>query len=100
MDEVTRSQLAELIRKWGTSASKRFADAKFERDPMGKRLIEHGAVVLYNCCRDLEGLLLAEQALQAKLLEDCGQQLSQQNGADHPHDDAVFGICHIGLGGK
>lgn len=80
MDEVTRSQLAELIRKWGTSASKRFADAKFERDPMGKRLIEHGAVVLYNCCRDLEALLLAEQTGQAgNVLRDLSLEVLQQN---------------------
>lgn len=47
---------------------------------MGKRPMEHGAVVLYNCCRDLENLLLAEQAGQAgNVVHDLSLEVLQQH---------------------
>lgn len=57
MDEHTRNQLMGLQEKWRTRASRCFADAKFELDPMGKRLIEHGAMCMFNCMMDVRRLL-------------------------------------------
>ena len=57
MDEKTRAVLMALLDKWGHDAGRRMANAKHEKDPMGKRLIEHGAVCLFNCCLDVRRVL-------------------------------------------
>lgn len=57
MDEKTRAELMDLLHKWALDAGRRMADAKYEKDPMGKRLIEHGAVSLFNCCLDVRRVL-------------------------------------------
>ena len=52
-----RELLLELQEKWRQRAAKAFADAKLEQDPMGKRLIEHGAVCHFNCMMDVRKML-------------------------------------------
>ena len=43
--------------KWMSIARRALADADFERDPMGKRLIEHGARCYFNCANELKHAL-------------------------------------------
>lgn len=57
MDENTRQALLQLTRKWGLDGARRFRDAELEPDPMGRRLIEHGGVCLFNCIMDVRRLL-------------------------------------------
>ncbi len=38
--------LIDLIDRWENSARKAFVDAEMDDDSMGKKLIEHGAIVL------------------------------------------------------
>lgn len=57
MDKQTHAALVDLLHKWGNDAGRRMADAQHEKDPMGKRLIEHGAVCLFNCCLDVRHVL-------------------------------------------
>ena len=55
-DLVHRS-VGLLIRSWRTRAQKKFADAESETDPMGKKLIEHGAMCYLNAAMELEEVL-------------------------------------------
>ena len=50
--------------------------------------------------RAVGGVEVVSGGLQAELLEDGWQELRKQDGTDNPHDDAVLGISHIGLGGE
>jgi hypothetical protein len=45
--------IADLIVKWQRLARKKFEDAKHETDPMGRRLIEHGATCYANAALEL-----------------------------------------------
>lgn len=44
---------AALIAEWEHRARRKFIDAEKERDPMGRRLIEHGAMCYFNCAQEL-----------------------------------------------
>ena len=46
--------LSALVARWEQSARRAFWDAESEADPMGKRLIEHGAMCYFNCAQDLK----------------------------------------------
>lgn len=56
------SPLWKLVDGWYAQVRKRFAAAKHESDPMGKRLMEHGAVNLYNCAEELRRSIEAGDA--------------------------------------
>jgi hypothetical protein len=49
--------LLQLAEKWERSARKRFECADGTDDPMGKRSIEHGSVLLFNCAREIREYL-------------------------------------------
>jgi len=51
------SDLEKLLRSWEHSAKRKFWDAEKEKDTMGKRLIEHGAMVYFNCGRELSKII-------------------------------------------
>jgi len=51
---MSNPTLMELSDQWMTQARIRFRDAALEQDPMGKRLIEHGATCYFNCARELQ----------------------------------------------
>ena len=57
MSEPLPQASIQLLQKWHRDASRRFADARREPDPMGRLLIEHGGVCLFNCIMDVRGLL-------------------------------------------
>jgi hypothetical protein len=42
----------------------------------------------------MAGLGAAGGASESEFFEHGRQELSQQDGADYPHDDAVFGLSH------
>lgn len=50
-------ELQELVHQWERQARRKFADAARENDPIGKRLIEHGAMCYFNCSQDLKEAL-------------------------------------------
>jgi hypothetical protein len=54
---IKRSDFEKLLRSWEHSAKRKFWDAEKEKDPMGKRLIEHGAMVYFNCGRELSKII-------------------------------------------
>lgn len=47
---------AYLVEKWENLARRAFFDAEHEKDPMGKRLIEHGAMCYFNCAQELKAV--------------------------------------------
>lgn len=49
--------LNKLIEQWEHSARRKWCDAAHEEDPMGKKLIEHGAICYQNCARELKEVL-------------------------------------------
>lgn len=49
-------KLKGLVTQWEGVARRKFSDAAVESDPMGKRLIEHGAVCYWNCAQQLRTL--------------------------------------------
>lgn len=57
--EVThlRARLQAILKDWRQTAQRAWSDAQAEPDPMGKRLIEHGAMCYGNCVTELEALL-------------------------------------------
>ena len=57
LNEATRAQPIELVNTWNADKNRRFRAADAEPDPMGRRLIEHGAVCVFNCSRMLEEVL-------------------------------------------
>ena len=54
---IKRSDIEKLLRSWEHCVKRKFWDAKKEKDPMGKRLIEHGAMVYFNCGQELSKLI-------------------------------------------
>lgn len=59
-----RALLGDLLKDWSFQAAKRMADAKYETDPMGRRLIEHGAMCMFNCAMAIRHVLLSEHTGQ------------------------------------
>ena len=51
------SNLDGLADQWAERARRAFSDAEHEADPMGKRLIEHGATCYANCAFELREAL-------------------------------------------
>ena len=56
------TQCHALIEEWEGYARRAFLNAEHESDPMGKRLIEHGAMCDFNCAQALK------KAIQTSLL--------------------------------
>lgn len=56
-DNNMQKILNGLITEWEHHARRGFHAAKSEEDPMGKKLIEHGAMCYFNCSRGLRGAL-------------------------------------------
>ncbi|RXZ42671.1 hypothetical protein [Crenobacter cavernae] len=57
-NKIDVHELHKLVSKWEHNARRAFEDAKFEKDPMGKRLIEHGAMCYFNCSQALKRALV------------------------------------------
>jgi hypothetical protein len=53
MTQNQQDALIAIAEKWEARARRKFADAERENDPMGKRLIEHGATCLVNCAIEI-----------------------------------------------
>ena len=51
------TQEQELIKKWFNIAKRKFDSADKETDIFGKRLISHGAIIHFNCARQLQELI-------------------------------------------
>jgi hypothetical protein len=49
--------LLQLIESWEGRARQKFECGKRTADPMGRRLVEHGAMVYYNCAAQLRTFL-------------------------------------------
>ena len=56
---MSDSDIHALIREWEQIAKRKFADAQSEQDPMGRRLIENGAMCYFNCAQALSQVLSA-----------------------------------------
>jgi len=51
--DVNTREFEVLLTKWERLARNKFLSAELEKDAMGKRLIEHGAMCYFNCVREL-----------------------------------------------
>ena len=63
--EKMRKELEALVEQWESRARRAFYDAEQERDPMGKMLMEHGAVCCINCAEDIKKVLKAVSRRQS-----------------------------------
>lgn len=54
-----RAELMRLVLEWERSARSQFRCAERTTDPMGKRLVEHGAACYFNCAQALRRYLCA-----------------------------------------
>lgn len=54
--------MVELANKWKQSGVYAFASAEKEPDEMGKKLIQHGAMIYHNCWSDLQEIVAALRA--------------------------------------
>lgn len=56
MGQNQQDTLIAIAERWEARARRKFADAERESDPMGKRLIEHGAACLVNCAIEIRAI--------------------------------------------
>lgn len=74
MKDDLRERLHQLMQAWALEAKRRLESGKLETDPMGRRLIEHGGVVYFNCLNELGELLHgAGNGLSGLRLENVSQ---------------------------
>ena len=57
-------KLEALFNTWEKRARNKFLSAEFEKDAMGRRLIEHGAMCYFNCAQELKEALAAPLPLE------------------------------------
>ncbi len=62
-------QLQGLIDEWESYARRAFLNADRESDPMGKRLIEHGAMCYFNCAQALKKASHVVSSLQPSTIQ-------------------------------
>lgn len=62
-------KLHGLVRKWRGRAKNKFRNAESEKDNMGKRLIEHGAICYANSATELEAVLAVFEARTSRTLK-------------------------------
>ena len=55
--EIDFEKLIDLAKSWEQQSKIRFQNAEHEKNDMGKRLIEHGAVCYFNCSEQLKSLV-------------------------------------------
>lgn len=60
-----RPGLENLARQWIAMSKRRFICANQEIDPMGKRVIEHGAIVYFNCGQELLAAVRLDRQLKS-----------------------------------
>jgi len=58
--DAQRAQLMRLVLEWEQSARSQFQCGERTTDPMGKRLVEHGAVCYFNCAQALRTHLASD----------------------------------------
>ena len=56
-------EIHELLTIWRKRAARKFKDAETEKNIMGKKLIEHGAMCYFNCSQELEKIAASLPAL-------------------------------------
>lgn len=59
-----------LVSQWEDIARRKWIDSKTENDPMGKKLIEHGAFCYQNCARELREALTDSLPLSSTIQEE------------------------------
>jgi hypothetical protein len=63
MTAEEQSILINLVNRWEDIARRKWTDSEVEDDPMGKKLIEHGALCYQNCARELKEALTSSLPL-------------------------------------
>lgn len=56
------SAYEQLAEQWEHRARRRFKDAEAEKDPMGRRCIENGAMAYFNAAQELRQVLAKQWA--------------------------------------
>lgn len=57
--DMNAQKLEGLCSTWEQRARNKFRSAELEKDAMGRRLIEHGAMCYFNCAQELREALTA-----------------------------------------
>jgi len=69
MSEIINSVLLNLAYHWEDIARRKWTDSELEDDPMGKKLIEHGALCYQNCAGELKKVLTLSSPLASTIQE-------------------------------
>jgi hypothetical protein len=69
----TKKKLEDLAGQWESRARRALCDAEQEKDPMGKRLVEHGAMCYFNCAQEIKEVLISV-SLRSSAIEEEGQK--------------------------
>jgi len=56
-EQKLKAELIGLVSKLEHNSRRAFTDAKSETNEMGKRLIEHGAMCMFNCALSIKEVL-------------------------------------------
>jgi predicted nucleic acid-binding Zn ribbon protein len=56
-EDLMNERILELVSRWEKMARRKWTDSEKEKDPMGKRLIEQGAMCYQNCALELNQAL-------------------------------------------
>lgn len=67
MPENIKRDLQDLVRRWEDIARRKWIDSEAEDNPMGKKLIEHGALCYQNCARELKEALSSSSPLPSAI---------------------------------
>lgn len=68
--------LAALLQRWDQQIKKRMGNAQQEDSEAGRRLIEYGAICIYNCAMELRGTL---EGQAGQPLGDLGLEVIEQD---------------------
>ena len=63
----------DLIAEWEGYARRAFVNAERESDPMGKKLIEHGAMCYFNCAQELKKVIQVLPLTQPSAIQEADQ---------------------------
>ncbi len=67
MSKKEQKIFMNLVNHWENRARRKWIDSEAENDPMGKKIIEHGALCYQNCARELKEALTSFSPLPSTI---------------------------------
>lgn len=67
---MTVTTIEALVKAWENSACKQYECADRTADPVGKRVMEHGATVYFNCAQALKAVIPSATSPQPSPIQE------------------------------